>query len=86
MPVYTFKNLNTEEEHDDRISYEEMEAYLKKNKHMQRVFKPLAIVDAVGIGIKKPPSDFQRHVLGRIKEKTGSKVIGSKRWDIPREF
>lgn len=87
MPVYTFKNLNTGEEHDETFSWEEMEKYLKKNKKtMQRVFKPIALGDAVGLGIRKPPEDFQKHVLGRIKEKTKGPAIASKRWNIPREW
>jgi hypothetical protein len=46
------------------------------------------VVDPVGIGVTKPPADFQKHVLGRIKEAvpgTSKKAI-EKRWHIPKEI
>lgn len=38
-----------------------------------------AIVDPVIIGIKKAPADFQKYVLGRIKESVPNNVIGQGR-------
>jgi hypothetical protein len=87
MPIYTFENTKTGETEDQMISFDEMETYLKKNKHMRRVYKPVPIVDPVGIGITKPPVDFQKHVLGKIKAANpGSEAIASKRWCIPKEI
>lgn len=85
-PIYTFENIKTGDTEDHMISYDEMEIYLKENKHMRRVYKPVPIVDPVGIGVTKPPADFQRNVLGKIKAANpGSDAIASKRWGIPKE-
>lgn len=35
-----------------------------------------ALVDAVRIGVKKPPADFQKYVLGRIQNSVPNNVIG----------
>ena len=45
------------------------------------------MVDPVNIGVTKPPSDFQKYVLGRVKEKMpGATAVANKRWDIPKEI
>ena len=85
MPVYTFENTKTGDIYDDMMTISEMEEYLAKNKHIKHIIKPQAIVDPVGIGVSKPPADFQKHVLGRIKDKTKGEAIASKRWSIPKE-
>ena len=38
MPLYTFKNLETNEEYDEVMSYEELQEYLKQD-NIQQVFK-----------------------------------------------
>ena len=86
MPIYTVENTKTGECEDINTSYDELEVMLKENKHLRRVWKPIMIVDPVGIGVTKPDSTFQKHVLGRIKDKTGGKAIASKRWGIPKEI
>ena len=85
MPQYTFENTETNETYDMSMSYDDMIQYLKDNPKINQVFK-MNLVDPVGIGVSKPPSDFQRHVLGKIKAANPhSEAIASKRWDIPKE-
>jgi hypothetical protein len=86
MPIYTIENTKTGECKDITVSYEDLEKLLLKKKYLRRVFKPIMIVDPVGIGVTKPPSDFQKYVLGRVKEKTGGSAIANKRWTIPKEI
>ena len=38
MPLYTFKNLETNEEYDEVMSYEKLQEYLKQD-NIQQVFK-----------------------------------------------
>ena len=38
MPLYTFKNLETNEEYDEVMSYEELQKYLTQD-NIQQVFK-----------------------------------------------
>jgi hypothetical protein len=37
MPIYTFKNLETNEEYDEVMSYEKLQEYLKQD-NIQQVF------------------------------------------------
>lgn len=86
MPQYTFENTETNETFDMSMSYDDMIQYLKDNPNVNQVFK-MNLVDPVGIGVSKPPSDFQRHVLGKIKAANPhADAVASKRWGIPREI
>ena len=86
MPQYTFENTETNEIYDMSMSYDDMIQYLKDNPNVNQVFK-MNLVDPVGIGVSKPPSDFQRHVLGKIKAANPhADAVASKRWGIPREI
>ena len=47
----------------------------------------MRLVDPVGIGIMKPPSDFQTNVIQRIAKNTpGATAVGNKRWGWNREW
>jgi hypothetical protein len=86
MPRYTFENKKTGEQYDLTLSYDEMIKYLEENKNVQQVFK-MNIVDPTGIGVSKPPSDFQKYVLGKVKAANPhADAVASKRWDIPKEI
>lgn len=86
MPVYSFENPKTGDEYELTMSYDELEAYLKKHPEVNQTFR-MNLVDPVGIGISKPPVDFQKHVLGRIKAANPhSEAVASKRWGIPKEI
>lgn len=84
MPTYHFKNKNTGEEFQDFMSISAKETYLEENPHIEQVLTSLNLVDPVGIGITKPPSDFSKYVLGRIKEASPGPAL-EKRWTIQRE-
>lgn len=85
MPVYTFENTETGEEYDLTLKYEEMLKYLEENPKVNQVFR-MNLVDPVGIGISKPPSDFSKYVLGKVKNMPGAdNSTIEKRWSIPKE-
>lgn len=85
MPVYSFQNKHTGEEYELTMSYDDLEKYLQSNPEVHQTFR-MNLVDPVGIGVTKPPVDFQKHVLGRIKSSVpNADVVANKRWDIPRE-
>ena len=87
MPTYTFRNKTTGEVHNDFMSIAKMEEYLKENPDIVQVLTTLNLVDPVGIGVSKPPADFQKYVLGRVKEVAGAHNPAiEKRWSIAREF
>lgn len=86
MPTYSYLNTETNEEIDVVMSMSEMDQYEKDNPHLQRIYSKMNIVDPVTVGALKPPSDFQKYVLGKVKTVPGadsSKI--EKRWTIPKE-
>lgn len=86
MPVYSFIIKETGEEYEMTLTYDEMNQYLQDHPEVNQTFH-MNLVDPVGIGISKPPVDFQKHVLGRIKSSVpNADAVASKRWDIPREI
>ena len=85
MPVYSFENPETGEAYDLTMSYSELDQYLKDHPEVHQVFR-MNLVDPVGIGISKPPSDFSKYVLGKVKHVPGADTSTiEKRWSIPKE-
>ena len=85
MPVYTFEDKETQEQFELTMSYDELMSFLENNPTVAQVFK-MNIVDPVGIGVSKPPSDFQKYVLGKVKQMPGAqKDVIEKRWQIAKE-
>ena len=87
MPYYTFQDTTTEEIFVLEMTIAEREQFLKDNPNLYQMVVPIPVVDPVGIGVTKPPSDFSKYVLGRIKETSGTKDNKlEKRWSIPKEI
>ena len=86
MPNYTFRNKNTGEEKTVWLSFSEHDTYLDDKPEWEQVIQSATIVDPVNIGVTKPPSDFQKYILGRIKSSVPkADAVASKRWNIPTE-
>lgn len=87
MPSYSYRNKETGEEFELTMTISEMVKYEDVNPQSERIYHKIAIVDPAGIGVSKPPSDFQKYVLGRVKASVpGSESSAmEKRWTIPRE-
>ena len=88
MPIYDFRDKNTGEETKVEMTMAELDAFKKKNKHLEQAITQMNIGDPVKLGIKKPPSDFSKYVLGRVQEKVGKKhATGmNQKFHIPREW
>ena len=67
MPTYTFLNKKTGEQYDDYMSISEMEAYLKKNKHISQVIHKINIVSGVS-GVSYRQEGGWKDNLSRIAE------------------
>lgn len=85
MPTYTYKSKDTGEVFDLSMSIAEMEQYEKDNPEHERVYNKMNVVDPVGIGVTRPPADFSKYVLGKVKAANPHTVIGQRRWDIKKE-
>jgi len=87
MPNYTFKNKTTGEHMTVTMTMAEHDTYLDDKPDWEQVILSANFVDPVNIGVTKPPSDFQKYVLGRIKSSVPqADAVASKRWDIPKEI
>lgn len=85
-PVYTFERKDTEEQYDLSMTYDEMMEYVKANPDVQQIFR-INVADPTNIGVTKPPSDFQKYVLGRVKASVPkADAVADKRWSIPKEI
>lgn len=87
MPNYTYRNKETGEEKTVWLSFSEHDTYLDDKPEWEQIIKAATVVDPVNIGVTQPPSDFQKFVLGRIKNSVPkAEAVASKRWNIPREI
>lgn len=84
MPIYSYHDTKENIYVDITMSISDMEVFEKENPHMERQYTSLNMVDPVTAGTAKPPADFSKYVLGRIKEKH---PLGSveKRWNLSKE-
>lgn len=94
MPTYAFKNQNTGEIEEYRLSFKELDTFKEQNPHLERYFSPenLPILsDATRLsvpGTHKADSAFEKYVIDRIKDtvpgntlaKTHKTSSGNKEW------
>lgn len=87
MPYYTFRNKTTDEQITVQMTMAEHDTYLDDKPDWEQVIIAANFVDPVTIGVTKPPADFQKYVLGRVKAAVPhADAVASKRWDIPKEI
>lgn len=88
MPIYTFKDINTNEEYDLEMKIAELDDYLKKNPNVIQILNKINLGDPVKLGVTKNPrhTEFQKYVLPKIHAGAGKQSkIGRGRWDLKRE-
>lgn len=84
--TYTFKNKNTGEVFEIVMKMSEYDDYIKNNPDVERYHgDPPPLLDPVRMGIVKPPSDFQKGVVGRMMETIPNNNIRTK-FGVPREW
>jgi hypothetical protein len=87
MPNYTYKNKVTGEQITVNMTMAEHDTYLDDKPDWEQMILVANFVDPVSIGVTKPPADFQKYVLGRVKAAVPhADAVASKRWDIPKEI
>ena len=87
MANYTYKNKVTGEQITVNMTMAEHDTYLDDKPDWEQMILVANFVDPVSIGVTKPPADFQKYVLGRVKAAVPhADAVASKRWDIPKEI
>ena len=87
MPIYSLRNKETGEIFEKIMKIAEYQEYLKENSNIERYFDSVPIFgDPVRLGVMKPPADFQKHIIGRIKDSVPGNTLGDRKFQIPREF
>lgn len=85
MPVYSFEDQETGEEFELQMSYDDLKEFLTNNPTVNQTFR-MNIADPIRMGVQKPPSDFQKYVLGRVKEAHPLGKSIERRHTIPKEI
>ena len=65
--IYSFIDTETEEEFELEMPYDELKGFLEANPNLNQTFR-MNLGDPIRMNITKPPSDFSKYVLGRVKE------------------
>jgi hypothetical protein len=73
MPTYSFRDTNTNEVFDQRMSWDEKVKFLEDNPHFQSYIGAApGIGDPHRLGLKKPDDSF-RDILRNVKHKHDAK-------------
>lgn len=76
MPVYVFKNVETDEFHEKLMSFSAREEYLKENPNLISVPAIASVGDPVRMGMQKPAEGY-RDLLKTIKSKHRGSTINT---------
>lgn len=85
MPVYSFEDNETGDEFEITMSYDEMKQFLVDNPQVTQTFR-MNIGDPIRMGVTKPPSDFSKYVLGKVKATNPLGKAVERRYTIPKEI
>jgi hypothetical protein len=86
MPTYTFKNKVTSEVFDVSMKISEYDDYVKNNPDIERYHESVPCLgDPAILGYQKPPSDFQKHIIGSIQQRNPG-ASRSKKFNVPKEW
>jgi len=72
MPVYTLKDIESEEEWDVICSWDELQATINENPNFQQVLVPLKIIsNRMGNSDMKVPEGFKDLLKNKVKKGSG---------------
>lgn len=82
--IYSFIDTETEEKFELEMPYEQLQPFLEANPNLSQTFR-MNIGDPIRMGVTKPPSDFSKYVLGKVKETHPLGGAVERRYTIPKE-
>jgi hypothetical protein len=83
--IYSFIDTETDEEFELEMPYEELKGFLQSHSNLNQTFR-MNLGDPIRMGVQKPPSDFSKYVLGRVKEAHPLGKAIERRHTIPKEL
>lgn len=88
MPLYSFEIIETKEIVELSMKISELDPFIKKNKKTHRqVFTRMNTGDPWLLdGVMKPPADFSKYVLGKVKHGVPGAEIEKGRFHVPKEI
>jgi hypothetical protein len=87
MPTYSFKNIKTGEEFELSMKIAELDPFLEKNKKkFVQIFTKMNLGDPWLLdGVMKPPADFSKYVLGKVKHGVPGATIEQGKYHVTKE-
>ena len=82
--IYSFIDTEDESEFELEMTYDQLKAFLEANPRFNQTFR-MNLGDPIRMGVTKPPSDFQKYVLGKVKETHPLGNAVERRYTIPKE-
>jgi hypothetical protein len=87
MPIYSLKNKETGEIFEKMMKISEYTEYLQQNLNIERYFESVPLLaDPIRLGVTKPPADFQKNIIGRMKSSIPENTLGDRKYQIPKEY
>ncbi len=83
--IYSFIDTETEEEFELEMTYDQLKAFIESNPKFNQTFR-MNLGDPIRMGVTKPPSDFSKYVLGKVKETHPLGSAVERRYTIPKEL
>lgn len=59
MPLYSFRNKETNEETNELLAMSDYDNFLNTNPHLERIFTAVPIISDNAFNLKKTPSAFK---------------------------
>jgi len=86
MPIFNIYDKKKKKHFTELMKWDDLQTLLKENPHYEQVPPDVVNVgDSIRLGIKKPPADFQKYVLGKIKARHPLGNVERKFGNIVRE-
>lgn len=86
MIYKTYENIETGERHDEFLKYSEHLVYQEEHPELRECFGAMNVADPTNIGVQRPPTEFLKNVIGKIKHANPHTTALERRWGIPREW
>ena len=83
--IYSFENQETGDEFELEMSYEDLKVFLESNPKVNQTFR-MNLGDPIRMGVTRPPQDFSKYVLGKVKETNPLGKAVERRYTIPKEI